>query len=337
MEKFFSNKKILFIAPAFFGYEKEIKCRLKNLGASVDYFDDRPSTRAWSKIAIRVMPRLQRREVRTYFHDLLRRSRSDYDFVFIIKLECMPLDILLELKERNSDAKFIYYSWDSIKNNQNIKKAFHIFDSAFTFDEHDASAFDSFKFRPLFFLNEYRDLPTAGGRYDLSFIGSAHSDRYLLTQKIKSAFPSENFRTFFFLYMSSRWVCALRRLFMPAFWGAKTSEFSFKPLAKSDILEIVSASKVILDFQHPNQTGLTMRTIEMLGARRKLITTNTNVRKYDFYNPDNITIIDRAAPVIQADFFDKPYVPLTESLYEKYSIDGWIAEVFAIPRAAIKA
>lgn len=332
MKKFFAGKKVLLIAPAFFGYEMEIKKRLESLGAVVDYFDDRPSSRAWSKIAIRIMPRLQRREVREYFNDLLKRTHSGYDFVLIIKLECMPLDILLELRRINSAATFIYYSWDSIKNNQNIKNAVQVFDSAFTFDERDTAAFDILKFRPLFFLNEYRDLPVGSGAYDLSFIGSAHSDRYRLTKKIKSAINSERFKTFFFLYVSSRWVFSLRRLFMPAFWGAKTSDFSFKPLSKSDILGIVAESKAILDFQHPNQTGLTMRTIEMLGARRKLITTNANVKNYDFYHADNIAIIDRKAPMIPAGFFAKPYVPLTPQLYEKYSIDGWLAEVFAIPR-----
>ena len=36
-----SGKNILFIAPAFFGYEKKIAEKMTNLGAEVDYFDDR--------------------------------------------------------------------------------------------------------------------------------------------------------------------------------------------------------------------------------------------------------------------------------------------------------
>src|SRR5437879_12342118 len=94
VDKFFTGKRILFIAPKFFGYEKEIKSRLESLGAHVDFYDDRPSNSAFSKIAIRLMPMLQRRRIRDYFSAIVESSAVDYDFVFIIKMECMPSDIL---------------------------------------------------------------------------------------------------------------------------------------------------------------------------------------------------------------------------------------------------
>lgn len=331
MEKFFKDKKILFIAPAFFGYEKEIKKRLESLGASVDYYDDRPSAHAWDKIAIRVMPGLVNRTVRAYFNDILARSERDYDFVFIVKLECMPLDILMALRERNPHAKFVYYSYDSVKNNRNIRGAVHVFDSAFTFDPEDAGTLEGIRFRPLFFLNEYRSLPDVPPKYDLSFVGSAHSDRYRLVRKVKSALPNNSAKTFFFLFMPNRWICLLRRVLMPTFWGASVKEFSFTPLKKADVLSVIAESAAVLDFQHPNQTGLTMRTIEMLGARKKIITTNASVKKYDFYRPENIAVVDRKNPVIDPAFFSTPYVQLPSDLYEKYSIDGWLREIFSIP------
>lgn len=333
VEKFFKDKKILFIAPAFFGYEREIKKRLEALGAHVDYYDDRPSTRSWDKIAIRVMPSLVSRTVRIYFNNILARSDRDYDFVFIVKLECMPQDILVALRERNPRAKFVYYSYDSVKNNRNIRGAVHVFDSAFTFDPEDAGTLDGIRFRPLFFLNEYRNLPDVPPKYDLSFVGSAHSDRYRLVKKVKDALPGHSARTFFFLFMPNRWMCFLRRILMPTFWGASEKEFSFAPLTKEDVLSVIAASSAVLDFQHPNQTGLTMRTIEMLGARKKIITTNASVKKYEFYRPENIAVVDRKNPVIDPQFFATPYVQLPPDLYEKYSIDGWLREIFSIPVA----
>jgi len=334
VEQFFKDKKILFIAPAFFGYEKEIKNRLEALGSSVDFYDDRPSTRAWHKIAIRVMPSLVKGAVRDYFNEILKRSDRDYDFVFIVKLECMPVDILSALRKLNQRAKFVYYSYDSVKNNRNIRGAVHLFDAAFTFDPEDAGTLEGIRFRPLFYLNEYRSLPSAQLKYDLSFIGSAHSDRYRLVRKVKSALPNNSANTFFFLFMQNRWICLLRRMLMPAFWGASEKEFAFVPLRKPDVLSVIAASSAVLDFQHPNQTGLTMRTIEMLGARKKIITTNASVKKYDFYHPENIAVIDRKNPVIDPAFFSVPYVQLPPDLYEKYSIDGWLREIFSIPVAS---
>lgn len=331
MENFFGGKKILFIAPNFFGYEREIKNRLESLGAQVDFYDDRPSNSAWSKFAIRMIPQTQQGNIRKYFSILLEKYSNDYDFVFIIKMECMPIDILLELRKRNPEAKFIYYSYDSVKNNNNFKRAIGLFDSAFTFDDDDARAMKGIKLRPLFFLNEYRNLFTDNILYDISFIGTAHSDRYLLLKKIKSILPRENFRSFFFLYVPSKYIFWLKKIFVPVFWKSKKADFSFLPMSKKEVLSAISQSRSILDFQHPGQTGLTMRTIEILGARKKLITTNKNVKKYDFYRQENIKVIDRENPVIEIDFFHAPYVNLPDDLYEKYSIDGWLREVFSVP------
>lgn len=43
---------------------------------------------------------------------------------------------------------------------------------------------------------------------------------------------------------------------------------------------------------------------------------------------DNILIIDRDNPKIQEDFFTKPYTPLAQKVYEKYSLRSWIQFVF---------
>lgn len=330
MENFFNGKKILFIAPAFFGYEREIKKRLEELGAHVDYHDDRPSTSAWSKFAIRVMPRTQQQAIHRYFSVLLDSNHGNYDFVFIIKMECMPADILQALREKNAKAKFIYYSYDSVKNNGNFRQSVGQFDSAFTFDDQDAQTIPGIRLRPLFFLNEYRDLPRTEIGYNVTFIGTAHSDRYALVKKISAALPPNGKPNFFFLFIPSIVIYRLKKLFVPAFFKSKISEFSFAPMNKAQVMAAIAKSNVILDFQHPNQIGLTMRTIEMVGARKKLITTNQNVRKYDFYRPENIAVIDREMPQIDPAFLTTPYVDLPAALYDKYSIDGWLRDVFSV-------
>ena len=53
-------------------------------------------------------------------------------------------------------------------------------------------------------------------------------------------------------------------------------------------MEIFSDSRCILDAPQAGQVGLTIRTIECLGAKRKLVTTNSDIKNYDFYNENNI-------------------------------------------------
>ena len=87
-------------------------------------------------------------------------------------------------------------------------------------------------------------------------------------------------------------------------------------------------TKVVIDIQHPKQTGLTMRTIEMIGAKKKLLTTNTSVRNYDFFSASNIAIIDRKAPEFNLEYWKNSYEELPKDIYEKYSIDGWFQDIF---------
>ena len=58
------------------------------------------------------------------------------------------------------------------------------------------------------------------------------------------------------------------------------------------ILDYYQKSKVILDINHPYQRGLTLRTFEALGAK-KIITTNQEIKKFPFYNENNVFVIDR--------------------------------------------
>ena len=44
------DKRILYISPKFFGYENKIKQELEDLGAIVDFFDDRPSNDFITKV-----------------------------------------------------------------------------------------------------------------------------------------------------------------------------------------------------------------------------------------------------------------------------------------------
>ena len=99
-------------------------------------------------------------------------------------------------------------------------------------------------------------------------------------------------------------------------------------MSQDKIIEIFDNSKVVLDINHPLQFGLTMRTIECIGAEKKLITTNKNIKDYDFYNPNNILIIDRENINIDMSFFEKEYQTLPDELYKKYSLTNWLRNIF---------
>ena len=73
-----------------------------------------------------------------------------------------------------------------------------------------------------------------------------------------------------------------------------------------------------------------MRTLEMIGMKKKLITTNKDVTEYDLYNQNNIMIIDRTHPVLDFNFFKAVYKELEKDKYEYYSLGRWCLDVLGV-------
>ena len=94
------------------------------------------------------------------------------------------------------------------------------------------------------------------------------------------------------------------------------------------VLEVMMASKAIIDLPHPDQSGLTIRSIEALGLKKKLITTNVNILKYDFYHPANIMLITPNNPTISKEFLHLDYVTLDQKIYDKYKVSEWLRSLF---------
>lgn len=73
----------------------------------------------------------------------------------------------------------------------------------------------------------------------------------------------------------------------------------------SEVNENLQNSKVLLDINRIGQSGLTFGVFESINLEKKLITTTADIKKYDFYNPNNILIIDDQNPDILW-LFSKP-------------------------------
>ena len=327
------GKKILFFSPKAFGYEVEINKRLVELGASVVYYDDRPSNGFWGKALLRVNKSLIKKQIDRYYKKIqesLVFSSPSFDYIFLLNLEAMPVWFIEWLKGHYKNSEIILYMWDSFRNKVNTGDYLPFCDRAITFDPEDLKTNPELEFRPLFYLNTYADIAkTKKFDYDVSFVATGHSDRYVISNKVKSQIEKNGGVMYSYLFLQSKKLFAYLKLTNSKFKKAKVDDFNYQSLATNDLLNIIAKSKAVLDVQHPMQTGLTMRTIEMIGAERKLITTNSAVKRYDFYNPNNIFVIDREDPVVEQSFISTPYEPIPQDLYHKYSLDGWLDYIFS--------
>lgn len=325
------GKRILFFSPSFFSYENVIADKMRELGGEVDFFDVRSITSATDRAILKVFPQAFKHRTIKYYDNILSRIKNvDYDYVLIVKCDMTPIEILMRIKRMFPNARLCLYLWDSVENIPGITEKFKFFDSIHSFDLSDCKIYKSLQFRPLFFSDQYRKKDkNSEYKYDICFIGTIHSDRYAVVRQIQKNAAKIGLKCYWFLYLQSPFMYYFYKQFKREFSGTKRGFFNYRKMSAEEIVEIVDSSKIILDIQHPKQNGLTMRTIEMIGMNKKLITTNASITDYDLFDENNITVVDRKNIKIQRNFFREDYRPLPQDIYEKYSITAWIYDVLS--------
>lgn len=321
-----AGKHILMQVVPYFGYDQVLARALRARGAIVDVLADRP----FDSALLHGIAKVGRRAVlghatRIYRRQLTGFGRSHYDHVLVINGQTMSEAFLRELRGEYPAAKFTFYIWDSFENKPYAVPALPRYDAAFSFDRRAATN-HGLGFRPLFFSPEF-DLETnLAADIDLSFIGTAHSDRPVVVHRVDRNLPPAVARHWF-LYLKAAWVLHYQRATNPHFRGIPASMFSYTPMQRDQVRGVFARSRAFLDIEHDQQTGLTIRTFEALGARKKLLTTNPDICNYDFYDPSNILVLDRRVPVFDPDFLTAPVRELPPNLRQRYSVNGWINEV----------
>jgi len=326
-------KKILFISPKFFNYENEIISILKKNNSQVFFFDERPSNNQLIKALIRIRSVIRFLFIYFYYLKILNKIKNiNFNYFLLIKGEATPIFFLKKLRKKNPKAVFIYYTYDSITNNKKSELFFNFFEKKFSFEIDEYLKRYNFRHRPLFFLPDYEVISKKEviSEIDILFIASIHSDRFEVVNKIIKNINKKKSTTVFYtyFYLSGYLNFFYNKLFNKTFKDIKKSDLSFVPLKKNKVLELISKSKCIIDIEHPSQNGLTMRTIECIGANKKIITTNSNILQYDIYSSNNICVIDRNKPNIPISFLETSYIELNDDIYYKYSLQGWIEDVF---------
>lgn len=324
--------KLLLIMPRFFDYPEVITKELTNMGYEVDFFDDRPSTNAWVKAAIRINKNIIKRYIKKYFEYVMKTVQlKKYDVVFLISGQSLSFseNMIQRIKECQAHAKFVLYQWDSQTNFPYIKTMQKFFDKCYSFDRKDVKETEGLKFLPLFYSNTYKKIGEKNNnnfKYDFCFVGTAHPKKYkfinMMSKQLKEVYPKQ----YIYYFFPSPIVYFYRKLRNKEMRKAKYHEFHYVPLKGSQMNEIYESSRCVLDSAQEGQLGLTIRVLEALGAKKKLITTNEDIINYDFYRPENIYVYDGKIDLDNI-FFKSGYMDIETDVYEKYSIKNWLNEI----------
>ncbi len=324
--------KLLLIMPRFFDYPELIVEELSNMGYEVDFFDDRPSTNAWVKAAIRINKNIIQTYIKKYFDQIMHVVHSkQYDVVFLISGQSLSFseEMIGRIKKCQPQSKFVLYQWDSQTNFPYIKNVHKFFDKCYSFDRRDIKESPCLKFLPLFYSKTYEKIGTKNNKnykYDFCFIGTAHPKKYkfinMMSEQLKAIYPKQ----FIYFFFPSPIVFFYRKVINKELRRAKYSEFHYVPLKGEEMNDVYEASRCVLDSAQAGQLGLTIRVIEALGAKKKLITTNEDVVNYEFYCPENIYLYDGKVDLNNV-FFKTEYKDIDKEVYEKYSLRNWLKEI----------
>lgn len=305
---------VLLISPRFYNYHLRIKEELERQSHKVDLFCEYREKYFFFTRFVSLQKKEQNNlKIQKAILECI--SNKKYDIVLVIVGRFITKYFIENLKQQQQQAKFVLYLWDDVERCQSFEVIKSYFDKIYSFDRKDCLKY-GFEFLPLFYSDEYK--ADSSVKKDISVYGAffAHSDRFKIINKIAS--QTEN--GFYYVYIPSK-IQYLKYKFQKL----KNCQIHLttKSMKEYENIKNMQKSSCILDIQHPSQTGLTIRTIEAIGCQKKIITTNEDIVNYDFYNSDNILVIDREKPLIPQDFLKKEYRTLDRKIYENYSIHSF--------------
>lgn len=314
------NKNILFIAPQFFGYANIIRKRLQEYGGNIDLFYELPVD-YFSKLLLQTP--LRHKVIDRYYEKIAKKLKKSYDSIFVIKGLYIPINFYSLLKDRFPNAEFIQYHWDDIDLYPKIKQTFGYFDRIYTYNILDHEKYNLI-FRPFFYDESLVGGESHEKEIDLFFIGSYTK-------------PRMNFILRFFSLIPTKQICSVKYFYINVFTFLQErlplkycNVFCYSKLPYGAMMDYLCRAKTTLDVPYSPQQGLTTRSFEALGCKTKIITTNKNIVKYDFYNEANICIVDYDSPFVDINWIQKPYKEYSASILQKYTLEKWLEDIFIV-------
>ena len=322
------GKKVMVFSPygATKHYGQAIINELRLRGAIVYDYDERPSQNSWMKVIIRLFKKRIPQIFDKYIKKIIKLHKDEkIDYILICKGEAFTPYTIKHLREAFNGVYVILYLFD-VMHEYPMDDVFSSCDRVVSFDPEDAKK-HNLVFQPLFYVDDYLKVKDAVDcEYDLCFVGTLYHPRHLFIKKLLKTFESQGVKVFAYLYVPGFLMYA--KEFICHFPFMPLKKVSLEPLTVEGTIDILNKCKAILDLNPPYQVSLSSRAVESLVTRRKFVTINKHIIDYDFYNPNNILLLDIDNPIIPKAFLESPYQDVPKDVLYKYSVKGMVDSLF---------
>lgn len=234
------------------------------------------------------------------------------DAILVIRPDLISLNMHHKIKAYTNN--YISYIYDSCTRFPVDHLLDNVFNTIYSFDLKDVERYHFKHITNYIYLEKQpikKDL-----KYDV-FIVLSPDERLTQLNSIAQQFDSLNIK-YKFITVSSRKPSGLY----------KNIEHTNKEVKTVALKQYLEDSRMVLDLVRNGHNGLSFRIFEALAYQKKIITTNETVKKHEFYNPNNILVIDPKNPKIEANFFTKDYNVLPEEIYHKFTVNHFVDTIF---------
>lgn len=218
-----------------------------------------------------------------------------------------------QIHKLNKNIRIIFYCWNSVKTIEErfdfdrLRKKDYV--EFWSYNLEDCKKYHLF-YNKQFWNKDLIEDPYITIENDVCFIG-AKDKRIKELNEVREIFKAKNIKPYLYLTESTNVD------------DDKNDSKRFLPYPQY-INEIAVKSKAILDLVTPDNYGLTLRPLEAMFLKRKLITNYENIYQYDFYRKNNIFILGKDDVNQLNDFINTPYESIPEDIINSYNYDQWL-------------
>lgn len=207
-----------------------------------------------------------------------------------------------------------------------VQEKLHFFDKIFSFDNDDVQKYQFEKLCNYNYLNEHQ-VKSSIAKYDIFYITSFDKRRNKIILSLINKLDELTLNYRIFIVGKKIWKLKLERLFSRKN-KFQSVVFRKKIIDPKETIRSYEDSTAILDLMRAGQSGLSFRIFEAMALRKKIVTDNPTIKDYNFFNPQNILVLNEDLSNLEQEFFNSPYVELPAKIYEQYTLKSWVVKVF---------
>jgi len=243
-------------------------------------------------------------------------KHEHFDYCLFIRPDFYSLEVIQ--KSISLSKKSLAYQWDGLNRYPNIKDKINLFDNFLVFDKSDYDKYHSLYPNinigcNFYFENDKKINPKKS--IDVFYLGAFEVNRNAKMMKMYNVLANLDVDIKIVLCQ-----IPLQEENINKFTN-NDIKFTDKIMDYTETLSYTMSAKIIIDLLVEEHSGLSFRFFEAMKYKNKIITTNTSIKNYEFYHPNNIFVFEEDNLNQLKYFINKPYQELKN--VDQYSFINW--------------